>query len=133
MFQCLSRSQRKCSRKSSHEDHFFANTTPAFIAQEKSVTRRGWKDGYAKDLKEEAFKEASVLNLCSGTLFQPKALETSRKAVEYAKKHGALLSFDANIRPLRWDSESECRETIKSFFKDADLLKFTEEELTFLT
>lgn len=87
----------------------------------------------AEDLKEEAFEKASVLNLCSGTLFQPKALETSRKAVEYAKKHGALLSFDANIRPLRWNSETECRETISSFFKDADLLKFTEEELTFLT
>ncbi len=85
------------------------------------------------DIKEEAFIEASILNLCSGTLFQPTALETSRKAIEYAKKHGVLLAFDANIRPLRWDSETQCRETISSFFKDADLLKFTEEELTFLT
>ncbi|MFC6038809.1 PfkB family carbohydrate kinase [Paenisporosarcina macmurdoensis] len=85
------------------------------------------------DLKEEAFQKASILNLCSGTMFQPTALETSRKAVEYAKKHNALFSFDTNIRPLRWKSEAECRETISSFFKDADLLKFTEEELTFLT
>lgn len=30
----------------------FANTTPAFIAQEKSVTRRDWKDGYAKRFKK---------------------------------------------------------------------------------
>ncbi|WP_075620294.1 PfkB family carbohydrate kinase [Paenisporosarcina indica] len=87
----------------------------------------------ADDLIEEAFEKASILNLCSGTLFHPKALETSRIAVEFAKKHGALFSFDANIRPLRWSSEKQCRETISSFFKDADLLKFTREELAFLT
>jgi len=85
------------------------------------------------DLKEEAFEKASILNLCSGTLFHPTALETSRKAVEFAKKHGALFAFDVNIRPLRWPSEAQCRETIMSFFKDADVLKFTEEELTFIT
>jgi len=87
----------------------------------------------ADDLKEEAFEKASILNLCSGTLFQPTALETSRKAVEFAKKHGTLFAFDVNIRPLRWPSEAQCRETITSFFKDADLLKFTEEELEFMT
>lgn len=87
----------------------------------------------AYDLKEEAFEHASILNLCSGTLFQQTALETSRKAVELAKKHGALLSFDANIRPLRWSSEELCRTIISSFFKDADLLKVTTEELMFLT
>ena len=85
------------------------------------------------DLKEEAFQNASILNMCSGTMFQPTALETSRKAVEYAKKYNVLFSFDTNIRPLRWNSEEECRETILSFFKDTHLLKFTEDELMFLT
>jgi len=85
------------------------------------------------DLKEEAFEKASILNMCSGTLFQKTALESSRKAVEFAKKHGALFSFDVNIRPLRWETETQCRETISSFFKDADILKFTVEELTWLT
>ena len=44
-----------------------------------------------------------------------------------------LLSFDANIRPLRWESEELCRETICSFFNQVDILKLTEEELFFLT
>ncbi|EKO25279.1 hypothetical protein [Leptospira interrogans] len=30
----------------------FANTSPAFIAKEKSVTRRNWKDDYAKRFKK---------------------------------------------------------------------------------
>ena len=86
-----------------------------------------------EQLNEEAFKRASVLNVCSGTMFEPTALATTRKAVEMAKEKGAIIAIDANIRPLRWSSEEVCRETIGSFFEDADILKLTDEELFFLT
>ncbi|MER1999229.1 MAG: carbohydrate kinase [Lysinibacillus sp.] len=86
-----------------------------------------------EQLNEEAFKRASVLNVCSGTMFEPTALATTRKAVEMAKEKGAIIAIDANIRPLRWSSEEFCRETIASFFEDADILKLTDEELFFLT
>ena len=86
-----------------------------------------------QQLNEEAFKRASVFNCCSGTMFHPTALETTRTAVEMAKKNGAIIAIDANIRPLRWSSEKYCRETIASFFQDANILKLTDEELFFLT
>ncbi len=85
------------------------------------------------DLSVQAFLDASVLHLCSGTMFQPTAFETTREAVRLAKKAGILLSMDANIRPLRWESEAVCRETIMSFAVQADILKLTDEELFFLT
>ncbi len=87
----------------------------------------------AQQLNEEAFKRASVFNCCSGTMFHPTALETTRTAVEMAKKNGAIIAIDANIRPLRWSSERYCRETIASFFQDTNILKLTDEELFFLT
>ena len=87
----------------------------------------------AQQLNEEAFKRASVFNCCSGTMFHPTALETTRTAVEMAKKNGAIIAIDANIRPLRWSSEKYCRETVASFFQDANILKLTDEELFFLT
>lgn len=87
----------------------------------------------AQQLNEEAFKRASVFNCCSGTMFHPTALETTRTAVEMAKRNGAVIAIDANIRPLRWSSEKYCRETISSFFQDANILKLTDEELFFLT
>ena len=87
----------------------------------------------AEQLNEEAFKRASVFNCCSGTMFHPTALETTRTAVEMAKRNGTLIAIDANIRPLRWSSEKYCRETIASFFQDANILKLTDEELFFLT
>ena len=85
------------------------------------------------DLQLEAFKRASVFNVCSGTMFHPTALETTRVAVEMAKEYGAIIAIDANIRLLRWSSERYCRETISSFFEDAHILKLTDEELFFLT
>ncbi len=84
-------------------------------------------------LNEEAFKRASIFNVCSGTMFHPTALATTRKGVELAKEKGAIIAIDANIRPLRWSSEENCRETIISFFEDAHILKLTDEELFFLT
>lgn len=84
-------------------------------------------------LQLEAFKRASIFNVCSGTMFHPTALATTVAAVELAKEHGAIIAIDANIRPLRWHSEEICRETITRFFEDADILKLTDEELFFLT
>lgn len=86
-----------------------------------------------QQLQEEAFKRASILNVCSGTMFEETALKTTRAAVDMAKDKGAIIAIDANIRPLRWESEEVCRETITSFFEDADILKLTDEELYFLT
>ncbi|MBD8038621.1 MULTISPECIES: carbohydrate kinase family protein [Solibacillus] len=86
-----------------------------------------------EQLNEEAFKRASILNVCSGTMFEETALKTTRAAVEMAKDKGAIIAIDANIRPLRWESEEICRETVASFFEDADILKLTDEELFFLT
>lgn len=85
------------------------------------------------NLKEEVFKQASLFHFCSGTLFHPTARKTTRDIVDQMEKSQVLLSFDANIRPLRWESEALCRETICSFFKQVDILKLTEEELFFLT
>lgn len=85
------------------------------------------------DLQEEAFAKASVFHMCSGTMFHPTALVTTKRAVELALANGTLVSMDANIRPLRWTSEAYCRETISSFFSVVHLLKLTDEELFFLT
>lgn len=86
-----------------------------------------------EQLNEAAFKRASIFQVCSGTMFEPTAYATTRAAVDMAKEKGAIIAIDANIRPLRWSSEQFCRETITSFFDDADILKLTDEELFFLT
>lgn len=85
------------------------------------------------DLQEVAFKKASIVNVCSGTMFEPTALKTTQAMVEMAKEKGVIIAIDANIRPLRWESEAFCRTTIMRFFEEADIVKVTDEELAFLT
>jgi fructokinase len=86
----------------------------------------------AGDLNAEAFKDASVFHMCTGTMFHPEALKTTGEAVRLAKKAGALCSFDVNIRPLRWESEEQCRETVLKFLPAVDVLKLATEELAFV-
>lgn len=83
-------------------------------------------------LQEEAFEQAVTFHFCSGTMFHPIALETTRRAVELARDKGVLLSFDVNVRPLRWESEERCRETIIEFMNRSHMVKMTREEMYFL-
>ncbi|WP_417899385.1 carbohydrate kinase [Bacillus haimaensis] len=84
-------------------------------------------------LATEAFLQASIFHISSGTMFHSIALTTTQQAVAMAKKAGTLISFDVNIRLLRWESEAQCRNTIHSFLTEVDILKLTVEELLFLT
>ncbi|MFP3356132.1 carbohydrate kinase [Planococcus sp. SIMBA_143] len=86
----------------------------------------------ADELAGEAFESASLFHFCSGTLFHPEARETTAQALELAKSHGVICSYDVNIRPLRWKSEELCRQTVLRFLPQADILKLTVEELLFL-
>lgn len=81
----------------------------------------------------EAFLSASIFHISSGTMFHPVALGTTHHSVKLAKSAGALLSLDVNIRRQRWENDEQCRNTIRSFFPEVDILKLTEEELLFLT
>ncbi|MBU9673225.1 carbohydrate kinase [Planococcus sp. CP5-4] len=86
----------------------------------------------ADELAGEAFESASLFHFCSGTLFHPEARETTAQALVLAKSHGVICSYDVNIRPLRWESEELCRQTVLRFLPQADILKLTVEELLFL-
>lgn len=83
-------------------------------------------------LTSEIFEDASIFHFCSGTMFHPEALKTTAKAIRLAKEKDTLCSFDVNIRPLRWDSEAQCRETVLDFLGSVDVLKLTTDELAFL-
>lgn len=88
---------------------------------------------YEDELDKELFKKAKIFYFGSGTLFHEKAKKTTDKALKYAKETEMLVAFDANIRLKRWSSEEECRKTVSSFLKRADIVKMAEDELLFLT
>lgn len=87
----------------------------------------------ADQLDKQLFKQARMFYFGSGTLFLPKALETTEKALEYSKEAQTMVAFDVNLRLKRWTSEDHCRKTVQSFLSHVDIVKVAEEELCFLT
>lgn len=55
------------------------------------------------------------------------------KAVDYAKEHGLLISFDPNYRPLLWKKEEAAKEMIRYGCSVCDILKISDDEITFIT
>ncbi|WP_160722970.1 carbohydrate kinase family protein [Bacillus sp. USDA818B3_A] len=85
------------------------------------------------ELRKEVFEQTKAFYFGSGTLFHDKAKAASETSIQYARDAGNFIAFDSNIRLKRWTSEEQCRETITSFIKKADLVKIAEDELYFLT
>lgn len=84
------------------------------------------------ELNEDLFKTASIFYCGSGTLFHPIANQTTKAAIQLARKQDTLVAFDPNIRIKRWESEEKCRTTINSILAQVDILKISEAELVFL-
>ena len=55
------------------------------------------------------------------------------KAIEVAKQHGALISFDPNLRPPLWESLDAAAEQIHVGLGLCDILKIADNEIEFMT
>ena len=55
------------------------------------------------------------------------------RAISIAKESGALLSFDPNLRPPLWSSEEKAKEKIAFGLRNCDILKISDNEITFMT
>lgn len=59
--------------------------------------------------------------------------EATKQAVAHAKEKGLYLSFDPNYRPLLWKDEEEAKEMMHYGFTRCDILKISDDEITFVT
>ncbi|GAB4859192.1 Fructokinase-2 [Ancistrocladus abbreviatus] len=77
--------------------------------------------------------QAKVFHYGSISLIVEPCRTAHLKAMEEAKKAGALLSYDPNLRLPLWPSAEEARKQIRSIWDKADLIKVSDNELEFLT
>ncbi len=118
-----------------------ANTSLAFVAlkedgnREFSFYRKPGADMLfsVDDVDGSWFDDAFGLHFCSVSLGDFPMKEAHEKAINEAKKRGALISFDPNIRFNLWESREALKEAIVEFLKYADLVKISDEELEFIT
>ncbi|WP_311748629.1 aminoimidazole riboside kinase [Proteus columbae] len=77
--------------------------------------------------------EKDILHFCSLALVNPICRSTLDCAIKNIKESGSLLSFDINLRPQMWRDHEEMRELIDNYAHKADILKLSEDELTWMT
>lgn len=87
----------------------------------------------ADEVKLSLIEQSRVFHFGSLSLTDEPARSATWAALEHAKEHGVLISYDPNLREPLWPSLEEAKQWILKAMPYADLVKISEEELAFLT
>lgn len=87
----------------------------------------------AEEFKDIEFEKGDILEFGSVALKTAEAKRTHLALIEKAKKAGAIVCFDPNLRFNLWDSASELKDAVNEFLPYADVVKVGADELDFLT
>ncbi|MEK8126606.1 PfkB family carbohydrate kinase [Paenibacillus filicis] len=118
-----------------------ARTTLSFIANRSSGIRDCifYRNPGAdmrlapSDLNEASVAVGKIFHFSSVSLSLEPVRSATNQALEWAKKHGLLISYDPNLRLGLWEDEATARREIRAAFRFADLVKISEEEMEFIT
>lgn len=118
-----------------------ANTGLAFVSLKKdgqrdfSFYRKPSADMLLSEteVKDIPFQKGDLLHFCSVDLIEAPVKYAHKQVIEDAIRQGATISFDPNVRLPLWPDEASCQEAIQSFLPLADIVKVSDEELTFIT
>ena len=85
------------------------------------------------DLNGELLDNCRMFHFGSLSLTHPACREATQAAVARARKAGALISFDPNLREPLWANLEDAREQIAWGLAQCDILKISDNELEFMT
>ena len=87
----------------------------------------------AEEISEGFIKTARVFHYGSISMISDPSYSATLKALEYAKKHDLVISYDPNVRLSLWDSENQVKQRIIEGLHNSDLVKLNNDELEFIT
>ena len=85
-----------------------------------------------EEVDEALIADAKVFHFGTLSLTDEPAAGATRHAIELAKRHGALISLDPNLRKPLWKREKDAREAIEWSLHQADIVKISDEEIGWL-
>ncbi|XP_020083717.1 probable fructokinase-7 [Ananas comosus] len=85
------------------------------------------------ELDIDLIKKASIFHYGSISLIEEPCRSTHLAALKIAKESGCILSYDPNLRLPLWPSSEAARQGIMSIWDQADVIKVSEDEISFLT
>lgn len=118
-----------------------ANTALAFVSLAKdgnrvfSFYRNPSADMLfdASEVTKEMLTDCYALHFCSVSLGDFPMKDAHRTAITIARRQGAIVSFDPNLRFMLWDDKEALKNVIWEFLPNTDILKISDEELEFIT
>ena len=85
-----------------------------------------------EEVDEALIAEAKVFHFGTLSLTDEPAACATRHAIDLAKRHGALISLDPNLRKPLWKREEDARKAIEWSLRQADIVKISDEEISWL-
>ncbi|PSS34345.1 Fructokinase-7 like [Actinidia chinensis var. chinensis] len=85
------------------------------------------------ELDVNLIKQARIFHYGSISLIEEPCRSTHLAALSIAKESGCILSYDPNLRLPLWPSADAARKGIMSIWDQADVIKISGDEISFLT
>lgn len=85
------------------------------------------------EIDEEFIKTGKIFHFGTLSSTHEGAREATRYAIELARKHKLLISFDPNLREPLWSSPQAVKTEIEYGLSKCDILKISDNELEFMT
>jgi fructokinase len=82
--------------------------------------------------RAETFDGTAAFHACSNSLTDPNLAATTMEAMHRARRGGALVSFDLNLRPALWPMGVDARHYAWPALHQADIVKLSAEEFDWL-
>ena len=117
------------------------NTTLAFVQKlpngdrDFSFYRKPGADMMLREeeISEELIASAKIFHFGTLSMTHPGVEAATKRAIEYAEKHGVLRSFDPNLREPLWKDLEDARKAIRYGLAHCDVLKISDNEIQWLT
>ena len=87
----------------------------------------------AEEVQEKLIEEARIFHFGTLSMTHEGVREATKKALNTAKRSGAIISFDPNLREPLWDSLELAKEQVIYGLAYADILKISDNEIQWLT
>lgn len=85
------------------------------------------------DVPEKLLKDCKIFHFGTLSMTHDKNSEATKYAVQVARKAGALLSFDPNLRMALWEDMVSLRDCVLFGLENCDILKISDNEIQWLT
>jgi len=87
----------------------------------------------SEEINEDFIANSKIFHFGSISMADEPCYSATLQAVQFARKHKILVSFDPNLRPHLWKNLKEAKDKILEGLRNADLVKINTMELEFIT